>query len=62
MPIIISSHTETGGGIRLRIAIDQQDFETLQRKARRKIDRGGRLTHSTLLINHPDNLSHGISG
>ena len=60
--VVVPSNTEAGGGICLRIAIDQKDLETFQGEACGKIDSGGRFAHSALLIDHAENLSHGISG
>ena len=44
------------------IAVDEEDFEALEREASGKIDGGGGLAHSPLLIDDAENLSHSVSG
>ena len=60
MAIVVALETEAGGGIGLRIAVDEQDLEPLERQAGGKIDGSGGFAHSALLIYDPDDLSHGI--
>lgn len=58
MTIVVSTDAQAGGGICLGIAIDEEYFQTLERKAGGKIDSSGGLAYSTFLIDHPKNLSH----
>ena len=62
MAIVVAGDAQARGGICLRVAVDQEDFEPLQRQAGGKIDRGGSFAHTTLLVYNAENLSHGISG
>jgi hypothetical protein len=45
---------EPGRGVALRIEIDQQHAPARRRQRGRKVDRGGRLAHPTLLVRDRD--------
>ncbi len=57
---VVALQTEPGGGIRLGIAIDEEDFEAFEREAGGQIDGRSGFAHASLLIDESDDLSHGI--
>jgi hypothetical protein len=57
---VVALEAETGGSVRLGIAIDKEDLEALEREAGGQIDGSGGFAHSSLLIDESDDLSHGI--
>ena len=59
MAVVVALESEAGGGVGLRIAIHQQDFEAFQRQAGSKIDGGRGFAHSALLVDETENLAHG---
>ena len=60
--VIVPWDTKPGSGVGLGVAIDQKDVETFDGEAGGEVDCGGRLADSALLIDHAENLAHGISG
>src|SRR5215813_5982105 len=57
----IAHESESTRGVRLRIAVHEQDSDFGSGKRSRKIDRGSRLSDSALLIRDGDYSSHFIS-
>src|SRR4051794_29242871 len=57
-PVGIAQESESTGGVRLRVAVDQQDPYLGRSKRRCQIDRGSRLSNSALLIRDGDYSSH----
>src|ERR1700739_4222098 len=50
--VVVACNAESRGGICLRIAVDEEDFEALQGKAGGKIDGGGCFAHTTFLVHN----------
>jgi hypothetical protein len=57
---VVALEAEARGGVGLGIAINEEDLEPLERQAGGKINGSGGFAHSTLLVDEPDDLSHGI--
>ncbi len=51
---------ESGGGIALRIHVQQQRSLAGQGEGSREIDGGGRFAHASLLIHHAEDPSHNV--
>jgi hypothetical protein len=60
--IVVSLKAEAGGCVGLWVAVNQQDLEALDCQAGREIDGGGGFANAALLIDHAQNLAHGLSG
>jgi hypothetical protein len=59
-PGVVALETETGGGVGLGIAIDQENLQALEGEACSQIDGRGGFAHTSLLIDESDDLAHGI--
>ena len=60
MAVVVALEAEAGGGVGLRIAVDQEDLEAFQCQTRRQIDGRGGLSYPALLVDDADDLAHGI--
>src|ERR1700692_1671458 len=57
----IFDQPQAAGGIRLRIAINDESVDFGRRKGRSKVDGGRSFAHAALLIGNSDNASHKLS-
>ena len=62
MAVVVALKAEAGGGVGLGIAIDEEDFEALERQAGGQIDGGCGFADSSLLVDETEDLAHGIPG
>src|SRR5579862_9375831 len=56
---IIALNTQSGGGVCLGVAVDQEYFEAFEGQGGTEVNGGGGFAHATLLIHDPDDLPHG---
>jgi hypothetical protein len=59
MTVVIALKTETGSGVGLRIAVDEQGFEPFERDAGGEIDGSSSFANPALLIHNAEYFSHG---
>ena len=58
-PVIVPLKAEAGGGIGLRVAVNQQDFKAFQRETCSEIDSCSGFANAALLVDNTENLTHG---
>ena len=59
MAVVVALEAESGGGVGLGVAVDQEDLEAFERQAGGKVDGCGGFANSALLVDDAENLSHG---
>jgi hypothetical protein len=59
MTIVVALKSKAGGTICLGIAVHEEDFKALDSEAGGQIDRCSGLANSALLVDKPENLTHG---
>ena len=57
--VVVALQTEAGGGVCLRVAVDQEDVEAFKSEAGGQVDGSGGFANSALLVDNAENLSHG---
>jgi hypothetical protein len=59
MAIVVALKTETGGGVRLGVAIDKEGLEAFYSEACGEVDGCRGLADSAFLVNNAEYLPHG---
>lgn len=59
---LLASEAEAASGVRLGVAVNEQDFAAHDGERRRQVDRGGRLSYPAFLVDDGEDFCGGIRG